>query len=71
LYTGKIAMARLKLTWWIPTDSWGFPAEAVPRTAARAKRENFMVNKKVRMFFGFCRCPNWKNCEYVVATQNY
>jgi hypothetical protein len=26
------------------TESWGFPAAAVPMTAARAKRENFMFD---------------------------
>jgi hypothetical protein len=30
-------------TWSILTDSVGLPAEAVPRTAARAKSENFIV----------------------------
>jgi hypothetical protein len=30
-------------SWFIPTDSWGVPAAAVPRTVARAKRENCIV----------------------------
>lgn len=55
--TGK---SKIPPRYEILTDSWGFPAAAVPAIAVRTKRENFIVIEYLCFGFAAAEEADWE-----------